>query len=286
MLKLFHMSSANKIYAIGDVQGCHQQLQVLIKKLPKNSKIICVGDLVNRGPDSLKVLRALKSLQEAGQAECILGNHDLHLLARDAGIRGPKSLDTLDAILMAPDRKELIDWLRHRPMALYSGVDNFNTLFIHAGVFPQWNINKTMELAHELEKVLRSKNYEKFLMEMYGNTPNHWSDKLKGAERYRAIINALTRMRFCSPKGVMEFESKEGAGAAPKGYMPWFEVPNRKTQDAKIVFGHWSTLGLIKKKNVVGLDTGCVWGGPLTAMSLDKRPEFIQVAGLKRPVGL
>lgn len=280
------MNAMDKIFAVGDVQGCHQQLQSLIKKLPKKSKIICVGDLVNRGPDSLKVLRTLKSLQEAGQAECILGNHDLHLLARDAGVRGPKSLDTLDEILKAPDRRELIDWLRHRPMALYSGKDNLNTLFVHAGVLPQWSVTKTLELAYEVEKVLRHKHYAKSLVEMYGNTPSQWSDKLKGAERHRVIINSLTRLRFCSSKGVMEFESKEGMGAAPKGYMPWFAVSNRRTQEAKIVFGHWSTLGLLKKKNVVGLDTGCVWGGQLTAMSLGRRPQFVQVAGIKRPVGL
>lgn len=280
------MNAMDKIFAVGDVQGCHQQLQSLIKKLPKNSKIICVGDLVNRGPDSLKVLRTLKSLQEAGQAECILGNHDLHLLARDAGIRGPKSLDTLDEILKAPDRRELIDWLRHRPMALYSGKDNLNTLFVHAGVLPQWSVTKTLELAHELEKVLRHKHYAKSLVEMYGNTPSQWSDKLKGAQRHRVIINSLTCLRFCTSKGVMEFESKEGMGTAPRGYMPWFTVPNRRTQEARIVFGHWSTLGLLKKKNVVGLDTGCVWGGQLSAMSLGKRPQFVQVAGIKRPVGL
>lgn len=276
----------NNIFAIGDVQGCHQQLKQLIKKLPKDSKIICVGDLVNRGPQSLETLRTLKNLQESGQAECILGNHDLHLLARDAGIRGPKSLDTLDDILKAPDRKELIDWLRRRPIALYSGQDNFNTLFVHAGILPQWDVIKALELAHELEKVLRHKNYAKSLLEMYGNTPTQWSDKLKGAERLRVIINSFTRLRFCTSKGVMEFESKEGMGDAPKGYMPWFNVPNRKTQDAKVVFGHWSTLGLLKKKNVVGLDTGCVWGGQLTAMSLGKKPEFIQVPGLKKPVGM
>jgi bis(5'-nucleosyl)-tetraphosphatase (symmetrical) len=280
------MNSLDNIFAVGDVQGCHFQLKQLIKKLPKNSKIICMGDLVNRGPDSLKVLRTLKSLQEAGQAECILGNHDLHLLARDAGIRGPKSLDTLDAVLKAPDRKELIHWLRHRPMVLYSGKDSGNTLLVHAGILPQWDVTKTLELAHELEKVLRHKNYAKSLIEMYGNTPNQWHDRLKGAERHRVIINSLTRLRFCSARGVMEFESKEGAGAAPNGYKPWFEVTSRKTQDAKIVFGHWSTLGLLKKKNVVGLDTGCVWGGQLTAMSLGKRSDFIQVTGLRRPIGL
>ncbi len=276
----------NNIFAIGDVQGCHQQLQQLIKKLPKDSKIICVGDLVNRGPDSLGVLRTLKALQEAGRAECVLGNHDLHLLARDAGIRGPKSLDTLDDILRAPDRRELMDWLRHRPMVLYSGQDNLNSMFVHAGILPQWDVTKTLELANELEKVLRHKNYAKFLVEMYGNTPAQWSDKLKGAERLRVIVNAFTRLRFCTSKGAMEFESKEGVGDAPKGYMPWFTVPNRKTQDARVVFGHWSTLGLLKKKNVVGLDTGCVWGGQLTAMSLDKKPQFMQVTAIRKPIGL
>jgi bis(5'-nucleosyl)-tetraphosphatase (symmetrical) len=276
----------DKIYAIGDVQGCNQQLKQLIRKLPKDSKIICVGDLVNRGPDSLGVLRTLKSLQEAGKVECILGNHDLHLLARDAGIRGPKSLDTLDDILKAPDRKDLIGWLRHRPMALYSGKDNLNTLFVHAGILPQWDVTKTLELAHELEKVLRHKNYAKSLVEMYGNTPNQWNDKLKGAERLRVIINSLTRLRFCTTKGDMEFESKEGVGDAPKGYMPWFDVPGRKTQDAKIVFGHWSTLGLLKKNNVVCLDTGCVWGCQLTAMSLGRKPLFVEVPGFKEPTGM
>jgi bis(5'-nucleosyl)-tetraphosphatase (symmetrical) len=169
---------------------------------------------------------------------------------------------------------------------LYSGKDNFNTLFVHAGILPQWDVTQTLELAHELEKVLRHKNYAKSLIDMYGNTPNRWSNKLKGAERLRVIINSFTRLRFCTAKGVMEFASKEGAGDAPKGYMPWFAVPNRKTQDTKVVFGHWSTLGLLKKKNIVGLDTGCVWGGQLTAMSLGKKPQFVQVPGLKRPVGL
>lgn len=277
---------SDHVFAIGDVQGCVSQLKLLIKQLPKNSKIICVGDLVNRGPKSLETLRFLKSLQHTGQAECVLGNHDLHLLARDLGIRGPKTLDTLDFILNAPDRGELIDWLRHRPVALYSGKKNFNTLLVHAGVLPQWDISKTMELADELQQVLRNKNYAKFLVEMYGNAPHQWSDKLRGYDRLRVIANAFTRLRFCTANGVMEFDSKEARQSAPKGYMPWFEVPHRKTQDIQIVFGHWSTLGLLKTKNVVNLDTGCVWGGQLTAMSLGKNPAFIQVPGLKKPVAM
>lgn len=269
----------DKIFAIGDIQGCATQLKALIKQLPKSSKIICLGDLVNRGPNSLETLRLLKTLQEAGQAECILGNHDLHLLARDVGIRGPKSLDTLDEILKAPDRRELIDWLRYRPIALYSGKKNFNTLFVHAGVLPQWDVIQTMELADELQQVLRKEKYAKFLIDMYGDTPNQWSNKLKGAERLRVIVNTFTRLRFCSVSGHMEFESKESARNAPKGYMPWFKVPQRKTQDVKVIFGHWSSLGLLKTNNVICLDTGCVWGGQLTAMSLGKTPNFFQVLG-------
>lgn len=276
----------NQIYAVGDVQGCHRQLKELLSALPQKSKIICVGDLVNRGPDSLGTLRTLKRLQEDGRAECILGNHDLHLLARDAGIRGPKSLDTLEEILNASDRAELIDWLRNRPMVLYSGKKNFNTLFVHAGLLPQWDITQTLELAEELQNALRSKNYKKNLIEMYGNWPNRWNNKLKGMDRLRVVINAFTRLRFCSARGAMEFVSKEGIGDTPKGYMPWFDVPTRKTQDARVVFGHWSTLGLIQRPDIIGLDTGCVWGGVLTAASLGKKTQIIQIPGQKNPVGI
>lgn len=275
------MSNMNQIFAIGDVQGCFEQLNSLVRQLPKNSKIICVGDMVNRGPDSLGTLRFLKRLQEAGRAECILGNHDLHLLAMDAGIRSSKSLDTLDDVLRAPDRAELIEWLRHRPLALYNG----DSLFVHAGVLPQWHIGQVLDLAHEVENALRKKNYRQFLENMYGNTPNKWSDKLKGFERLRVIVNSLTRLRFCTAKGEMDFISKEGLGTAPKGYYPWFATPQRQTASTRVIFGHWSTLGLLQKNNVIGLDTGCVWGGQLTAMSLGKKARFIKVSGLKKHVG-
>lgn len=255
-------------YAIGDVQGCYTSLVRLISRLPESAKIICVGDLVNRGPDSLKTLRLLKRLQEDGRAECVLGNHDLHLLARDAGIRGPKSLDTLDDVLAARDRGELIHWLRHRPLALYSGKGNGNTLVVHAGVLPQWTVQKTLELAHEVESALRGDDYRRHLRQMYGNEPNAWSEGLRGAARLRAIINALTRLRFCSRECVMDLVTKEGLASAPRGFMPWFAVPGRKTEQVRVVFGHWSTLGLIQKQNVIGLDTGCVWGGRLTAVNL------------------
>jgi len=270
----------NHIYAIGDIQGCSAQLDALVRELPKGSKIICVGDLVNRGPDSLGTLRRLKAWQERGDCECILGNHDLHLLARDANIRGSKSLDTLDDILRAPDRRELIDWLRSRPMALFDG----DHLFVHAGVLPQWSINQTMELADEVQKALRKKNYVGFLEDMYGNTPTKWSNNLKGADRLRVIINSFTRLRFCSAKGEMDFLIKEGIGSAPKHLFPWFDVPSRKTEKYKVFFGHWSTMGLIQRNHVIGLDTGCVWGGNLTAMSIGPEAKMIQVPGLVRHV--
>jgi bis(5'-nucleosyl)-tetraphosphatase (symmetrical) len=276
----------NKIYAVGDVQGCAPSLKALVKKLPKNSKMIFLGDLVNRGPDSLGALRQLKSLQESGRAECILGNHDLHLLAIDAGLRQPKGLDTIQSILAAPDKKELIQWVRNRPMALSNG----NVLTVHAGVLPQWDLQQTIECAQEVEKTLRSKSYKDFLANMYGNTPNKWSQSLKGYERLRVITNALTRMRFCTPTGKMEFESKEGLEQGPKGYIPWFTVSGRKTQDVLTYFGHWSTLGLLRQHNVIGLDTGCVWGGKLTALEISssnkdsKKLGIIQVSGYDHPL--
>jgi len=276
----------SKIYAVGDVQGCAPSLKALVKKLPKKSKMIFLGDLVNRGPNSLSALRQLKSLQESDRAECILGNHDLHLLAIDAGLRNTKGLDTVDAILKAPDRKELINWIRKRPMALTNG----KVLTVHAGVLPQWDLQQTIECAQEVEKALRSKSYKDFLANMYGNTPNKWSSSLKGYERLRLITNALTRMRFCTPSGQMEFESKEGLENGPKGYIPWFKVPKRKSANTLIYFGHWSTLGLLRRNNVIGLDTGCVWGGKLTALEIadsnkdSKELEVIQVDGYDHPL--
>ena len=276
----------SKIYAVGDIQGCAPSLKALVKKIPKKSNMIFLGDLVNRGPDSLGTLRQLKSLQESGRAECILGNHDLHLLAIDAGLRNTKGLDTVDAILKAPDRRELIHWIRNRPMALSNG----KVLTVHAGVLPQWDLQQTIECAQEVEKSLRSKFYKDFLANMYGNTPNKWSNSLKGYERLRLITNALTRMRFCTPSGQMEFESKEGLENGPKGYIPWFNVPKRKTADTLVYFGHWSTLGLLRRRNVIGLDTGCVWGGKLTALEIadsnkdSKDLEIIQVDGYDHPL--
>jgi bis(5'-nucleosyl)-tetraphosphatase (symmetrical) len=229
-----------------------------------------VGDLVNRGPQSLATLKQIRAL--GNRATALLGNHDLHLLAAAHGIRPLHSSDTLNEILNAPDRDELLDWIRQRPLAHFQN----GYLFVHAGVVPQWTAEKTMCLAHEVETALRSPDWVDFLREMYGNEPARWNDALTGADRLRCIVNALTRIRFCTSDGTMEFHTKEGAGSALPDHMPWFDVPGRKTEDVTVVFGHWSTLGLVMRQNLVGLDTGCVWGGKLTAINLENR-ELVQV---------
>ena len=231
----------------------------------RDPKLIFVGDLVNRGPNSLATLREIRALGDAAQV--LLGNHDLHLLAVAHGIRTAHRSDTLEDILNAPDRDELLDWLRRQPLALLQ--DGY--LMVHAGVLPQWSAQQTRDLAHEVETVLSGPNWVDFLHEMYGNAPARWNDALTGADRLRCIVNGLTRIRYCSRDGAMEFSSKEGAGGHPAGYLPWFDVPGRKTEDVTVVFGHWSTLGLTMRPNLIGLDTGCVWGGKLTAVRLDNR---------------
>lgn len=258
-------------YALGDVQGCQPQLQKLLEMIGRETpeaKLLFAGDLVNRGPASLETLRMVKNLGQ--KAVAVLGNHDLHLLAVACGIRKVKPGDTIQPILDAPDRDELIDWLRYRPMAYAE--DGF--LLVHAGILPQWDAKKTMALAHEVEQVLRSRDWKDFLEEMYGNLPDKWDDSLEGAARLRCIVNGLTRLRFCTAEGKMEFASKMGTDEAPLGYMPWFEVPGRKTGDSIVVFGHWSTLGLVMKDRLLSLDTGCVWGGKLTAVRLEDRALF------------
>jgi bis(5'-nucleosyl)-tetraphosphatase (symmetrical) len=266
-------------YAIGDLQGCHDQLQELLTKIDAASPqadLLFAGDLVNRGPKSLATLRLVKSLCEQDRARTVLGNHDLHLIAVTNGIRQAHRSDTLDDILQAPDRDELINWLRHQPLAIHIKVDQQNHLLIHAGVLSQWTLDQTLSLAAEVESVLRADNYADFLRQMYGNSPAQWRDDLQGAERLRCIVNALTRMRLCSEDGVMEFDSKEGIGDAPHGYQPWFDAPARSTANDTVIFGHWSTLGLVLRENLISLDTGCVWGGKLTAVCLEDR-HVIQI---------
>ena len=261
-------------YFVGDIQGCADQLQELINKIERtssNNYYVFAGDLVNRGPKSLTTLRLIRKLQQTGQAESVLGNHDLHLLAVANGIRPSHRNDTLDEILQAPDRDELLHWLRHRPMAIFKN----QHLVIHAGLFPSWSAEQTMALAHEVECTLKGADWLDFLGSMYGNTPDIWSDALQGNDRLRCITNALTRMRFCSLGGRMDFASKDGLATAPDGYQPWFELPRAST-DCTVVFGHWSTLGLLLRPNLISLDTGCVWGGKLTAVSMNDR-QLIQI---------
>jgi bis(5'-nucleosyl)-tetraphosphatase (symmetrical) len=201
------------------------------------------------------------------RAQMVLGNHDLHLLAVAHGLRSASRSDTLDSLLAAPDKDELLGWLLQQPLALMAD----GHLIVHAGVLPQWTAQQTLELAGEVSAVLRGDHWLDFLRAMYGNEPLRWHDDLQGNDRLRCIVNALTRLRYCTADGEMEFKSKEGPGRTPRDYLPWFEVPNRQSQDVPIVFGHWSTLGLVLQPNVIGLDTGCVWGGKLSALRLRDR---------------
>lgn len=258
-------------YAIGDLQGCHPSLLQLLEKIhaaSSNPRIVFVGDLINRGPRSLSTLREIYALKDV--VKVLLGNHDLHLLAVANGIRQIHRSDTVQEILEAPDREQLLEWLRCQPLALFEA----GHLLVHAGVLPQWTLEQTLALAQEVETVLRGPNWLDFLKHMYGNVPDRWSDDLQGYDRLRCIVNALTRIRFCSADGTMEFTSKEGSAAPESGYMPWFDVPGRKTVDTPIVFGHWSTLGLLQSPNLLGIDTGCVWGGKLTAVRLEDHAIF------------
>ena len=258
-----------RIWAIGDVQGCCASLDDLLARPgledDPNAEFWFAGDLINRGPASLASLRRIMALGD--RAVSILGNHDLHLLAAVAGVRRPSKSDTLDDILTAPDKDDLIDWLRHRPLAHFDA----GHLMVHAGVLAKWDVAKTLSLAGEVQNALRGPHWHRALQKMYGNEPVQWKDDFKGGKRLRVIINALTRMRLCDKSGHMDFTAKVAPGALPPGLMPWFDVPHRATRHVPIVFGHWSTLGLLLRPDVVCLDTGCVWGGQLTAMRLDDR---------------
>lgn len=266
------------MYLIGDVQGCDQALERLLHTCdfsPSRDTLYLLGDLVNRGPDSLAVLRRVMALE--GSAHALLGNHDLHLLAVAHGVRKPHRNDTLGDILHAPDRERLLTWLRHRPMAMQAG----GWLMVHAGVLPQWDPAQVMALAHELESELRGPDWGVYLHNMYGNRPDHWQDDLRGLDRLRVIVNALTRLRFCNADGVMEFDTKDSAAAAPEGFLPWFDVPGRKTAGMPVAFGHWSTLGDAGRDDVLALDTGCVWGGCLTAARLGSTPGEVERISVK-----
>lgn len=262
-------------YLIGDVQGCCDALERLLAKIhfsPSRDHLWVLGDLINRGPASLATLRRLHGLGNA--ATCLLGNHDLNLLAVAHGVRLPHKSDTLTEILDAPDRSRWLDWLRHQRMAVHE----HGWLMVHAGVVPQWDLATTLALAGEVEQVLQSPAVGDFLNAMYGDRPARWSDALEGTARLRFVVNTLTRIRFVAADGTLDLVTKEGAGAAPAGHVPWFEAPDRRTQGVPIAFGHWASLGLINRPDLLALDTGCVWGRQLTAVRIDAgMREVIQV---------
>jgi bis(5'-nucleosyl)-tetraphosphatase (symmetrical) len=267
-------------YAIGDVQGCYDELRELLARVGfrrGRDQLWFVGDLVNRGPKSLEVLRFVASLGDA--AVTVLGNHDLHLLAQYEGVEKLKEKDTFQDVLDASDADELTGWLRKRPMMHTEGP----YAMVHAGLLPGWSVEHALDLAAEVGKALAARNYRDFLQRMYGNGPEGWRDDLKGWDRLRVIVNAMTRMRFCSPDGRMELEAK--GQTPPRGYKAWFET-RPQSEETTIVFGHWSQLGLKVRERQVGLDSGCVWGGKLTALRLeDRKLTQVGCAGYQAPGG-
>jgi bis(5'-nucleosyl)-tetraphosphatase (symmetrical) len=268
------------IYAIGDLQGCYDPFRELLDRLrfdPASDKLWLVGDLVNRGPNSLKTLRFVRSLGDS--VITVLGNHDLHLIALAEGkVPFASRFETLEKTLRASDSDELIHWLRHRPLAHHDA--SLNTLLVHAGVHPAWTVRRTLARAAEVEAVLRGDGYRELLGKMYGNTPREWSGKLKGYKRLRFIINCLTRMRMLTIKGRLNFAHSGSPFRARKNLVPWFNIEDARWRGTRVVFGHWSALGLVVLPDYVSLDTGCIWGRQLTAVRLDKRiPRVIQVPG-------
>lgn len=258
-------------YAIGDIQGCYNTFQQLLERIEfnaANDKLWLVGDLINRGSGSLEVLRWV--YKNRSSIVTVLGNHDLHALAIAEGKIPLHKNDTLQALLDAPDSDILLDWLRHQFMIhAESGY-----LMVHAGLLPQWSAKQALALGAEVEAVLRGADYRDFLGQMYGNLPNRWDTNLRGVDRLRLITNAMTRLRVCTSEGEMDFKFTGVLADIPAGSMPWFEAPTRKSTDTTIIFGHWSALGLQQRDNLFGLDTGCLWGGELTALCLEDRTIF------------
>lgn len=256
-------------YAVGDVQGCFDPLRRLLDRIefdPARDQLWSVGDIVNRGPQSLECLRFFHSL--GNSARVVLGNHDLHLLAVANGVRPLKRGDTVQPILDATDATELLEWVRRQPLLHREGLHTM----VHAGLAPQWSIERAHELADEVAAVLQSHRFLEFLEGMYGDTPARWADDLHGVERWRTIINYLTRLRFCTAAGDLDLKSKEGPETAPPGFMPWFDVPDRKSAGATLIVGHWASLmGKTQRDDVIALDTGCVWGNRLTLLNLETR---------------
>jgi len=259
-------------YAVGDIQGCFNSLERLLDKCafsPARDRLWLVGDMVNRGPKSLETLRFIKSL--GNLALPVLGNHDLYLLmVAEGGAKARGKDDTLQPILEAADRDDLLDWLRRQPLCHVEG----HYCMVHAGLLPQWTTQQARALAREAETTLQGRKYREFIANMWGSKPDCWSDDLSGWPRLRVIVNAMTRMRFCTPEGVMDFRVKGEVCKAPEGYVPWFEVPGRRSADNVLITGHWSALGLKVMPNLLAIDSGCLWGGSLTAIRLEDRAVF------------
>jgi bis(5'-nucleosyl)-tetraphosphatase (symmetrical) len=264
------------VYAIGDIQGCYDPFRHLLDKLsfdPGKDRLWLTGDLVNRGPKSLKTLRFVRRLGDA--AITVLGNHDLHLIAVANRIGRSREQDgSLAKLLRADDCGELVDWLRARPLAHFS--NNLNTLMVHAGLHPKWTVKKTLARAAEVEAVLRSSDYLDFLPKLYGNSPSRWSGKLTGSKRLRFIVNCLTRIRMIDEDGRLDYSHNGAPDKARKGLLPWFDAADARWRGTRVVFGHWSALGLIVKPDLIGIDTGCVWNRELTAVRLNDRPKVVQ----------
>ncbi len=268
------------VYAIGDVQGCFERLQALLAHVqfdPAADRLWFVGDLVNRGGESLETLRYIKALGD--RAVVVLGNHDLHLIAQEIKPERQRQRNPdLRRILDADDARELLDWLRSQPLLHHDPELNF--VAVHAGLAPQWTLDAAKQHAQRVQRELQSKDWKSIMLRMYGNEPTGWSRKLKGLRRTRAAINIFTRMRYVDPQGRIQFEAKGAPGTQPVGFYPWFEVPGGKPRDFRMVTGHWSALGLFQGLGVWCIDTGCVWGGRLTALRLDlEDPQVYWVPG-------
>ena len=272
------------VFAVGDVQGCRDELDALLAQAGFDAgrdALWCVGDLVNRGPKSLETLRLFRELGE--RAVCVLGNHDITLLALAAG-HAIKDDRQLRGVLDAPDAAELLDWLRRRPLLHHD--ESLGCTMVHAGILPQWTLAQAQTCARELEHALRADDWARTVGALYGAGPGRWDDTLTGAARLRMICNVFTRMRYLHEDGAPDWDCKAAPGAQPDGLLPWFEAPGRKMQGQRIVFGHWSTLGYHDAGDVLGLDSGCVWGGQLTLVRLDAEgvhPVQLPCPGFRQP---
>jgi bis(5'-nucleosyl)-tetraphosphatase (symmetrical) len=264
------------LYAVGDIQGCARSLDALLERIKfrrRRDHLWVVGDLVNRGPRSARVIRTLMKLRDS--ATCVLGNHDLHLLATAAGVRKMGSGDTFDDVLAADDADNLIDWLRHRPLIVRD--KSAKRVMVHAGIPPAWKVRQAVEHAREIENMLQGPRWAKLLRSMYGDTPIGWTPDMSPGDRRRFTINALTRIRFCGKAGQLDLKYSGPPGSQPAKLVPWFDYPKRRSRKWHIVFGHWSALGIVRRKDITALDSGCAWGWDLTAVPLEPAGKPVSI---------